>query len=369
MFIQIPRDDLVSCLQTVSRAVPTRSVIPSLAGVLLEAIDGVLRVTGNDLEISITAETACLVREPGEAVIPARLLTEAVRRSPEESVSLQLIPERNVVQLVSGMMQMDILTLSAEEFPETASFHSEHEYTIPQVVVKNMIRQIDFAISSEDLRPVLTGAHWSFAADELRMTALDGYRLASRWSRLPLSGAQPAQVVVPAKALRELIRLLQDDQTELAVQIGSTFVSFQFSNTRLVSRLLEGQFPNTDQFMPKSYQTRVVLNATHLLAAIERAALVSKEGAMGSVKLTVERDKMAVSAQSMDIGRHYEELAIQTTGDELQIMYKIKALADLLRSAECEEVVLDFHGSFGPGILRPVGQDNYVGLLMPLRLN
>lgn len=369
MFIQVSRELILSHLQMVSRAVPTRSVVPSTAGILLEARDGQLCLTGNDLEISISATIECDVKEPGETVIPARLLTEAVRRSPGESITLHVVEERNAVQIVSDHMQLEILTLSSDDFPEATSFTEEKNHIIPQIMAKNMIRQVDFAISTEELRPILTGALWSFSDKELRVTALDGYRLASRWSELNVPGQQNAKVVVPAKALRELVRLLSDDQQELRIATGGTFIAFEFNKIRLVSRLLEGQFPNTEQFLPKIYQTRTVLNGNELISAIERAALVSKEGSNGSVKLTIEDNKIAVSAQSMDIGRHYEEWPIQTTGENLQIMYNIKALGELLRSAESEEVVIDFHGSLGPCILRPVGQDNYVGLLMPVRLN
>lgn len=368
MFIQVPREILLSHLQVVGRAVPNRSVIPSLAGILLEAKDGLLRLTANDLEISISTTIECEVKEPGETVIPARLLTETVRRSPGELITLHAVAERNAVQIVSGPMQMEILTLSSDEFPEATDFAEERHYIISQLMAKNIIRQVDFAISTEELRPILTGALWSFSDKELRVTALDGYRLASRWSDLNTE-QQSFKVVVPAKALRELVRLLSDDQQELRIAIGGTYIAFEFNRTRLVSRLLEGQFPNTEQFLPKVYQTRTILNGTELLNAIERAALVSKEGSNGSVKLTIEDNKIAVSAQSMDIGRHYEELPIQSTGENLQIMYNIKALGELLRSAESEEVVIDFHGSYGPCILRPVGRDNYVGLLMPVRLN
>jgi DNA polymerase-3 subunit beta len=348
LLIEISKENLLACLQVVSRAVPTRSVIAALGGILLQAEGNGLQITGNDLEISISTESDCLVKEEGEAVLPARLLTEAVRRSPGDTIRLQLLPERNLVQLVSGPMQMEILALSTEDFPEEAEVAAEKSYIIPQIIAKNMIRQVDFAISSEDLQPILTGALWSFDQGELKMTALDGYRLASRWSALPSAAHQPAKVVVPAKALRELMRLLTDEPEMLHVRIGGTYVAFEFNQVRLVSRLLQGQFPNTEQFIPASYQTRAILNANELLAAIERAALVSKEGSNGSVKLTVEENRLTVSAQSMDIGRHFEEWPIQSTGEDLQIMYNIKSLGELLRSAESEEVVIDFHGINSP---------------------
>lgn len=368
MLIQVNRETLLESLQSVSRLVPTRSVNPILSGVLLVADSERLQITANDLEMSISTDMACTVQEPGEVVIPARLLTEAVRRSPAEYVSLNLLNERNSVELSSGTMQMEILTLPAEEFPETTTFAAEKSYIIPQLMVKNMIRQVYFAISKEELRPILTGALWSFEGGQLCMTALDGYRLASRWSAI--SGVvSEAKVVVPGKALRELLRLLSDLGNDLCITVGGNAVSFEFNGIRLVSRLLEGQFPRTEQFLPKAHQTRVSLRADMLISAVERATLVSKEGAEGSVKLAIDGNRLSVSAQSMDIGKHYEEIALDKSGDDVQIMFNIKALGELLRSAESEQVNIDFHGSFGPAILRPTNQDNYFGLLMPLRLN
>lgn len=368
MLIQVDRDTLLEKLQNVGRVVPTRSVNPVLSGVLLVAESDCLEVIANDLEISISASMPCIVQEPGEIVIPARLLTEAVRRSPSESLTLNLLSERNTVQLASGSMQMEILTLSSEEFPERTTFAAEKSYIIPQLMVKNMIRQVYFAISREELRPILTGALWSFTDGQLCMTALDGYRLASRWS--PVSGlVDDAKVVVPGKALRELLRLLSDLGDDLSVKVGGSAISFEFNDIHLVSRLLEGQFPRTEQFLPKAHQTRVLLRAEMLISAVERAALVSKEGTEGSVKLVIDGSKLSVSAQSMDIGKHYEEMEVDQSGEDLQIMFNIKALGELLRSAESDEVSIDFHGSFGPAILRPASQQNYFGLLMPLRLN
>ncbi len=368
MFIQVNWGLFLENLQIVNRAVSSRTIVPSLAGILLEASADEVRLTGNDLEVSISTTITCQVFEPGEAVVPARLLIEAVRRSPEGEITLKVVGERNSIQLINPPMQLEILTLAVDEFPETAAFEPEQHYIISQDIVKNMVRQVYFAISREELRPILTGSHWSFKDDRLRMKALDGYRLASRWADLD-HGGDDLEAVVPGKALRELIRLLSDEENELRVSIGRNFITFEFNGVILTSRLLEGQFPNTDQFMPKVHQTRVVLKADQLISSVERAALVSKEGLDGSVKLSIDGDKIAVSAQSMDIGRHYEQLDIKKEGDDLQIMYNIKALIELLRSAESEEVVLDFHGSYGPGVMRPLGQDNYVALLMPVRLS
>jgi DNA polymerase-3 subunit beta len=368
LLIQVNRDLFLDSIQIVNRAVSNRTIVPSLAGILLEASSDRVRLTGNDLEISITTEMSCRVFEPGEAVVPARLLTETVRRSPEGNITLRAVAERNTIQLINEPMQMEILTLAVDEFPETASFDAEQSYIISQDMAKNMIRQVYFAISREELRPILTGSLWSFEGSQLKMKALDGYRLACRWASLSQAG-NDREVVVPGKTLRELMRLLSDQDKELTVSIGRNFISFEFEGVVLTSRLLEGKFPNTDQFMPKAYQTRVVVNTEQLISSVERAALVSKEGQDGSVKLTVEGDRLAVSAQSMDIGRHFEQLPVEKSGEDLQIMFNIKALVEMLSSAGSEEVALDFHGSFGPGVMRPVGQEEFTALLMPVRLS
>lgn len=324
-------------------------------------------LTGNDLELSIATSVPATVHEAGQVVLPAKLFIEAIRRSPSDTISLQLLDEKNSIRLTSGSMQLEMLTLAVDEFPEQPRFPGEIEFFLSQRLAKNMVKQVAFAVSTEELRPILTGAQWQVRNDELRMTALDGYRLASRWGEITYKGKSNS-LVVPGKALQELARLLTDDDEELVVSIGATYVAFEFSGVRLITRLLEGAFPSIDQFIPKNYQTRTVLSTRRLWEAIERAALVTKEGTSGPVKIIIEENKMAVSAQSMDIGRHYEEWPIQKTGENLNIMYNIKALVDVLRCAEADEVVLDFHGSYGPCICRPVGQDNYFSLLMPVRL-
>lgn len=366
MIIGIQKDELLQMLQTVIHAVPSNPVIASLNGVLLQAENDKITITSNNLEMSISVAGPANVQEPGEMVIPAKLLTEAVRRSPGQDITIKQVPERSAINFCSDSVQMEILTLPVEEFPEQPTFSLDHSYTLPQPLAKNMLKQINFAISTEELRPVLTGALWSFQEEEVKLTALDGFRLACRWSKI--AAKEPAAAIVPAKAIRELLRLLGDDGM-LQVGIGATYATFEFSGVQLTTRLLEGQFPDIQQFLPQTYQTRVIVNSTQLWQAMERAALVCKLGAAGSVKFSIDDDRIAISAQSMEIGRHYEELPIQKTGEDLEIMYNIRSFIDVLRSAEAEEVVLDLHGSYGPCICRPVGQDDYFSLLMPVRLN
>ncbi|MGI6345435.1 MAG: DNA polymerase III subunit beta [Bacillota bacterium] len=368
MLITVQRDQLLQQLQVVSRAVPNRSVIASLSGILLQAAENHIYLTGNDLEISIRSRVEANITEPGEVVVPARLLTEAVRRSPTEEITLRQTGERRSIQLISGSVQLELMTLPVEDFPEQPSFAEEYHYTLPQGLIRDMIRQVEFAISTEDLRPILTGSLWSFDQQRFTMAALDGYRLASRWESFEGEQAD-SRAVIPAKALREIARLIPGEEEPLHVSIGSTYAAFEFSEVLLITRLLEGKFPNIEQFIPKSHQTRIVVNTQQLWDAAERAALVSTDGANATVKLTIDDDRIAISAQAVEVGRHYEEWPIQFGGEKLEIMFKVKALVDLLKSAEAEEVTLDFHGSFGPCICRPVGQDNYVSLLMPVRLS
>lgn len=366
MIIEVRRDIFLQMLQTVGHAIPLKPVMVALSGVLLQAENDHITLTSNNLEMSITVSGEAVVSEPGDAVIPAKILTEAVRRSPADKISLRHNPGRSSITFQSGSAQMEILTLPLEEFPEPPVYSLQHSYTLPQPLAKDMMRQVSFAISTEELRPVLTGAYWTFGEEDTRLTALDGFRLACRWSTY-VTTDKPASAIVPGKAVRDLLRLLGDDGL-LQVGIGNNYAAFDFSGIRLVTRLLEGNFPDINQFIPENYQTRIVVGADELWQAIERAALVCKDGQNGSVKLNINDDKIAVSAQSMELGRHYEEIPIQQTGEGLEIMFNIRSLIEVLRSAAAAEVTIDFHGSYGPCICRPVGQDDYFSLLMPVRL-
>jgi DNA polymerase-3 subunit beta len=366
MIIDIDRDLFLQMLQTVGQIVPLKPIIPSLAGVFLQADNNQVRLTSNNLELSISIVGEATVSEPGEVLIPARMLTEAVRRSPSERVVLKQLTGRSAVSFQSGSVHMEILTLPLEEFPELPQFSLQHTYTLPQPLFKDMMRQVSFAISSEELRPVLTGALLSFNREDVRLTALDGFKLACRWSSY-LKSDQEAQAIVPGKAIRDLLKLLGDTEP-LEIGIGENYASFEFSGARLITRLLEGKFPDIQQFIPKQYQTQIVVGTEELWQAIERAALVCKTGTAGSVKFNISEGQIAVSAQSMELGRHYETIPVQHAGEDLEIMYNIRSFIEVLRSAQAPEVVIDFHGTYGPCICRPLGQDDYFSLLMPVRL-
>lgn len=366
MIISVEKDLFLQMLQTVSHTVPLKPIISSLAGVFLQADNNQIRLTGNNLELSITVVGAASVSEPGEVLIPAKILTEAVRRSPSDTINIKQLSGRSAISFQSGSVQMEILTLPIEEFPELPVFSLQHSYTLPQPLFKDMLRQVSFAISTEELRPVLTGALLSFTAADVRLTALDGFKLACRWSSY-LKTEQEAHAIVPAKAIRDLLKLLGDDD-QLQIGIGDNYAAFEFSGARLVTRLLEGKFPDIQQFIPERYQTQVVVGTEELWQAMERAALVCKAGSAGSVKLSISDGKVAISAQSMELGRHYEAIPVQLAGEDLEIMYNIRSFIEVLRSAQAPEVTIDFHGTYGPCICRPIGQDDYFSLLMPVRL-
>lgn len=366
MIISVERELFLQMLQTVSQVVPLKPIIASLAGVFLQADNNQVRLTSNNLELSISIVGEATVNEPGEVVIPAKILTEAVRRSPGDTVLIKQLPGRSAISFQSGSVQMEILTLPLEEFPELPQFALQHSYTLPQPLFKDMLRQVSFAISTEELRPVLTGALLAFTADDVRLTALDGFKLACRWSSY-LQSAEQTQAVVPGRAIRDLLKLLGDDD-QLQIDIGENYAAFEFSGARLVTRLLEGKFPDIQQFIPERYQTQIIVGTEELWQAMERAALVCKNGVAGSVKFTISEGKIAVSAQSIDLGRHYEAIPVQQAGDDLEIMYNIRSFIEVLRSAQAPEVAIDFHGTYGPCICRPLGQEDYFSLLMPVRL-
>lgn len=366
MVISIERDVFLQMLQTVGHVVPLKPIIASLAGVFLQANNNQVQLTSNNLELSISVIGQATVSEPGEVVIPAKILTEAVRRSPGDTIIIKQLPGRSAISFQSGSVQMEILTLPIEEFPELPEFSLQHSHTLPQPLFKDMLRQVSFAISTEELRPVLTGALLSFTAEDVRLTALDGFKLACRWSSY-LKTEKHAQAIVPGRAIRDLLKLLGDDD-QLQIGIGENYAAFEFSGARLVTRLLEGKFPDIQQFIPERYQTQIIVGTEELWQAMERAALVCKAGAAGSVKFNISEGKVAVSAQSMELGRHYEAIPVQQAGDDLEIMYNIRSFIEVLRSAQAPEVTIDFHGTYGPCICRPLGQEDYFSLLMPVRL-
>lgn len=368
MRITINKDDFVFATQTVSRILTSKTGGAS-ASIRLTAEEGTLTLTANDLELAISCRIRAEILHPGALVVPGKLLGEAVRRFPGAEVDLEVLEGRQVLSLRSGFSELELIGMASTYFPELPDIEDLSRLSVPESTLKSMLRQVSFAMSSDDMRPILTGMLWECRQGELRMVAADGFRVASRKEALGVETDAPFRVVVPGRTVNELVRLLGDDEAHVEIAVGRNHILARVGETTVISKLLEGNYLNVDQYLPTRFTSQIEVKPKALLDALERSSVVAKDGLTGTVRLHLNDGRLIIRAQSAEFGSHFEEWPVDMSGEELEILFNIRVLSDVLKSVESGDIRLHFTGPLGPCVGRSVlNVENYWSLAMPVRL-
>jgi DNA polymerase-3 subunit beta len=357
--IRAERDDLTDVLSRASRAVGARSPLPILQGLLIEVEGRTLRVTGTDLEVTIRTELEVEVLEEGATVIPARLATEAVRKLPPGAIVVQA--GGGEVEIAGGGPKFRFRELPVDDFPAVAEPDVSAGVTVDGTALHEAIAQVSVAASGDDARPVLTGVFFETEGDNVRLVATDSYRLAVR--DLPSVTAELAGLV-PVRALRELGRTV--GSPELTVAIGSREAVFRSGRGTLSARLIEGTFPNYRQLIPQQYPNRVKVDRAALLEAIDRASLVAEDHI--PLRLHLQEGGIELSVTRQDVGGETEYVEAEYAGEEMTIAFNSRYLNDGVTAVGEDVVVIDVLDPLKPGLLRGGASDDFLYLLMPVRL-
>lgn len=368
MKISATKDNLSYGVQVVQRAVSAKNPMPILSGILLKTMNGHLFFTATDLEMGIECSVPVSIQEDGGVVLPARYFGDIVRRLPDVKISLDVNRENNSTLIKYGQSEFNLLALSPEDFPLLPTIDSDSSLTIKQELFKNMIKQVGFATSADDNRPIFTGILMEIENQEIRLVATDTHRLAFRSGNIETGTSEiEKSVIIPGKTLTELNRIMTGETEDLKIAFGENQVVFEMPGIRLVSRLIEGQFPNYKQVIPQGCKTKIKIKNKEILEAAERASLLAKEGA-NVIRLNITDGNMIISSNSPDIGKIEEQLAVVMEGEETQIAFNSKYLIDVLKVIDSEEILLELTGSLSPGIIKPVGGENYIYLILPIRV-
>jgi len=367
--LSVMQENLARGLSVVSRAVSTRSTLPVLANVLLKTEDAGLKLTATNLEIGITYWVPGKIDTDGATTVPAKLLTDYVNAlGGGERVDLELTGGETL-HLKAGRYESHIKGIDADEFPAIQTAGERPTTRISQKVLRRALGETAFAAASDEARPILTGVLARFEGDTVTLAAADNYRIAVK--SIPILDAVPdTSVVIPARALNELVRILADvdEPVEIVLAQARNQILFHLEGVDLVSRLIDGQFPNYQQVLPQSHSTRAVLDREELLRAVRPAALIAHESA-NIVKLQIASDGEAgitVSANA-EIGDHVGQVEAAVEGDGTTIAFNARYLADVLTNVEAEQFALELNGPLSPGVFKPVGDDEYVHVVMPVR--
>jgi DNA polymerase-3 subunit beta len=363
------QENLARGLQVVSRAVSTRSTLPVLANVLLRTEDGGLKLTATNLEIGMTYWVPGKVEVDGATTVPARLLTDVVNSLPgSERVDLDLQPH-DTLRIRSGRFQTHIKGLDAEEFPAIPAAGERPTTRISQKVLREALGETTFAAATDEARPILTGVLARFEGDRLTLAAADNYRIAVRTIDV-LNPVEDTSIVIPARSLHELSRILADvdDAVDLVLAPARNQVLFHLEGIDLVSRLIDGQFPNYQQVLPQSHSTRAVVDREELLKAVRLASLIASASA-NIVKLQVAADGEAgvTVTAAAEVGDNQGQVEAEVEGDGTTIAFNARYLIDVLQNVDVDRFGLELNGPLSPGVFRPVDGGDYVHVVMPVR--
>jgi DNA polymerase-3 subunit beta len=363
------QENLARGLSVVSRAVSNRSTLPVLANVLLKTEDAGLKLTATNLEIGITYWVPGKIETDGATTVPAKLLTDLVNSLPAgDRVDLEL-QAGDTLHLRCGRFETHVKGIDADEFPAIGAAGERPTTRIAQNALRRALAETVFAAASDEARPILTGVLARFEGDQVTLAAADNYRIAVK--TIPILDPVPeTSVVIPARALVELARVLADveDPVEIVLASGRNQVLFHLDGIDLVSRLIDGQFPNYQQVVPQTHTTRAILDREELLRAVRPAALIAHESA-NIVKLQIGADGepgITVSA-SAEVGDHVGQVEATVEGDGTTIAFNARYLADVLTNVNADQFALELNGPLSPGVFKPLGDDHYIHVVMPVR--
>ncbi len=362
------QENLARGLSVVSRAVSSRSTLPVLANVLLRTEDAGLKLTATNLEIGITYWVPGKIDTDGATTVPARLLTDLVGSLPSaERVDLEL-QGADTLHLRCGRFATHVKGIDADEFPAIQTAGERPTTRVSQKVLRRALDETTFAAASDEARPILTGVLARFEGSRLTLAAADNYRIAVRTIDI-LDPVEAASVVIPARALAELGRVLADidDPIELVLSQARNQVLFHLDGIDLVSRLIDGQFPNYQTVIPASHATRVELDREELLRAVRPAALIASSSA-NIVKLQVGDEGAGVTVTAAaEVGDYTGDVEATVEGDATTIAFNARYLNDVLANVDADRFSVELNGPLSPGVFRPVGDDDYVHVVMPVR--
>ncbi len=370
------QENLRRGLALVSHAVATRSTMPALTSVLFETDRGRLKLSATDLSLGITCWIGGRIEQDGAVAVPARLINDFVTQLPNEPVEMELEPRTRTLHLQCLRYEADIKGLDPLEFPTVPTMEGDTPLAVAEAAAfREAIGQVVFAASSEESRPAMTGVYTLLRGDRATLVAADGFRLALRTLTLPQKVEKEAAVIVPAKAMAELARILSDQEEPVQIVFTPNLnqILFHTDQIDLVSSLVEARYPDYEAIIPRSFETRLTLSTAEFLKAVRIASFFARDGA-NIVRLEIVPSeettgrKLLVSASATEVGSNVTELDAMVDGPGGRIAFNARYLQEALSALASPEVAMELQGSDRPGVLRPVGRDDQVHVIMPMQL-
>lgn len=358
------KNKIQEAISIVQKAVTGKSPMQILEGIYIEAFNGIVTFIGSDIDLSIETKIEADTIESGKIVVDSKIFGEIIRKLPNAEVQIETI-ENNSIKITCQKSIFNLIHMNADDFPSLPSINENMIFSVPQGILKNMIKGTSFAIAQDETRPILTGILFEVKDKMLNLVALDGYRLALKSEFLDTDNTINA--VIPGKTLNEVAKILEETEEIVNITFTTNHILFNLGNTKIISRLLEGEFIKYNSIIPQEYSLKVKVKKQELQNCIERASLMAKEGNSNLIKLDIQEEVMVITSNSQ-LGKVREEISIELQGEILQIAFNSKYLLDVLKIMESEEIVMELTSGVSPCIIKNVEEIGCKYLVLPVRL-
>ncbi len=368
MKFSLSKTKLAQYLQQVLQVVPTKSTLPILTNVLVEALDSKLKISATDLDISLTASIDCEVTKKGSAALPARILFEIVKELPESEIVVETSGSRVELKVPNGSYK--IASIPSEDYPKLPAVNTKKQIKVSGQDLVAMIRKTTFACSDDETRPALNGVLWQTQGDKMVMVATDGHRLAKMAGANPTLKGMYEDVIIPPKVLNLIPKLIDVESAEVGIIFGENNMIFNLGDIILTTRLLEGPYPNYEQVIPDNNDKKMIISREELAGAVRRVSILSN-ALTHQVKFTLKDGHLTLSTTNADVGGEGKEsLSCDYTGETMELGYNANYITEILNKIESKEVIFELSSSVAAGLIysTEVPKEDFLCLVMPLRL-
>ena len=361
------RADLSQSIQTVSKAVSSKNQNPILSGIYIKADNNMLELQATDYEIGIICKVEAEIEEAGNIVLSGKYLQEVIRKLPSKNIEFEYDRQEKTTLIKSGNAKFRLLSMPAEDYPVIHKINSDFSFKIMDNVLYELISRTSFACSNEESRPVFTGCLLELSENQVTMVATDTKRLALQTRNLDNFDGQ-RKMIIPSKILNEIQRLLLSDiPREVNISYTSNQVSFEFDNTYIASRLIDGQFPDYNRVIPNGFSTRIKLNTEEFRSVVERVALISRTNEYKIAAMEFSTGMLRISSNNPEIGNADESLKAEIDGENISISFNVDFVSDVLKIIDTKEFFINLNNSLSPAAIRLVDDDSFTYIITPVR--
>ncbi|MFZ5634228.1 MAG: DNA polymerase III subunit beta [Bacillota bacterium] len=360
----IDKENLNYAIQNVQRAISPRSPLPILTGILFQCGDGVLKLSATDMEISINSSVPADVREPGDLVIPARYITDFAKKLPDVPIEFETIGGGKLATIRYGQSEFNINGYNAADFPLFQVPEGEFTFSMEAGSLKDIIRKVIYASSNDDSRPVFTGVLFEVQGSDATLVATDTFRLAMKRFKIETPAPDLINVIVPGKTLNEAVRVMGSDEP-VKVTLSKNHIMFETEDTVVTSRLISGRFPSYRQVIPDNFSCVITVPIRDMLDSADRASLLA--GERNSLVMFQSTGEGVVISVRSENGWIREDIPADTEGENLDILFNVRYLCDVLRSCDGDQISIKLTGTYTPALLTPPEDEDYVAIIVPAR--